>query len=181
MRKPIEFSGFSRHGRPRGGFWARAPSLAPPGVPPGLLPRVPPRGIPAPAPQSSPQGSPEDAPARGARFCARALPGYCFSGPLPPTAHAVAGFARAHTLRAPAIEMGTRSPTPARHSGRHPRGMRTLKTREVRSDRSAARSDRRERRRGAEGAEHLASSERGSNMEVKVRLQVEVKANVKPT
>ena len=110
-------------------FWIRWVPLAPPGVPPGLLPRVPPRGIPAPAPQSSPQGSPEDAPARGARFCARALPGYCFSGPLPPTAHAVAGFARAHTLRAPAIEMGTRSPTPARHSGRHPRGMRTLKTR----------------------------------------------------
>ena len=155
LRKPIEFSMFFQHGCPRGGFWARAPSLAPPGVPPGLLPRVPPRGIPAPAPQSSPQGSPEDAPARGARFCARALPGYCFSGPLPPTAHAVAGFARAHTLRAPAIEMGTRSPTPARHSGRHPRGMRTLKTRKVRSDRSAA-------SRATEGSDDAARRERST-------------------
>ena len=110
-------------------FGPARPLWLPPGVPPGGLP---PRGlyrIPAPAPQSSPLGSPEDSPARGARFCARALPGDCFSGPLPPTAHAVAGFARAHTLRAPAIEMGTRSPTPARRSGRHPRGMRTLKTR----------------------------------------------------
>ena len=45
LRKPIEFSMFFQHGCPRGGFWARAPSLAA---------RLPPRGPRRGSPQCAP-------------------------------------------------------------------------------------------------------------------------------